>query len=114
MFLTTLWLLIKIAYRKILQSDLSDSFFANFKSRHTTSQSQVTPTPPIRPPRARDNCLMSFDNLEMYNFNRETTSDLSSLERVLNSGGMRVTGAKFSHSTPTSLNYESVLEPSNV
>jgi hypothetical protein len=110
LFFTTLWLLFKIAYRKFLSADLRDSFFSSFTVRqtqvgqtdgHTNIQMDNLSSPPPRPPRARDNQLITFDPTF-------TTSN----ERVFLN--MSHLSARFSHSTPTSLNFESVLEPSNV
>jgi hypothetical protein len=109
---TTLWLLVKIAYRKLLSTDLSDSFLSNFLARqrptdieHTESQDRSS-SPPQRPPRARD--------AQLIDFNRGADAQSNSSNgHVFLSMGPNLS-ARFSHSTPTSLDFNSVLEPSNV
>jgi hypothetical protein len=124
MVFTTLWLLFKIAYRKLLTVDISDSFLSSFLARQRTTdieqteRQDISSSPPPRPPRARDIQLIDFNrttsNIELANIDRgaDVHSD-SSNGRVFFSMGPNLS-ARFSHSTPTSLSFNSVLEPSNV
>jgi hypothetical protein len=124
MVFTTLWLLFKIAYRKLLSADLSDSFLSNFLAKQTPTDIELTESqdrlnsPPQRPPRARDAQLIDFNgiasNIEMANINREQDAQSNcSNGHVFFTMGPNLS-ARFSHSTPTSLDFNSVLEPSNV
>jgi hypothetical protein len=83
------------------------------ETSHTEQQSNIqqTSTPPSRPPRARDNQLIVFDsalttnrgaNLQSFTSNERVYLDMSHLS------------ARFSHSTPNSLNFESAIEPSHL
>jgi hypothetical protein len=120
LFFTTLWLLFKIAYRKFLAADISNSFFTNLmatqtETRQTDGQSNAQldnlSSPPARPPRARDNQLIDFNptSIVTQEINRQR---YPTNERVFLN--MSHCSARFSHSTPNSLNFESVLEPSTV